>query len=63
MEELEGTKLGQLKKWVDGVVDDYLKARKGNKAAGVRVRKAMKDVKDLAHEIRNVEIMELRKKD
>ena len=63
MEELEGTKLGQLKAWIDGVADDYLKAHKGNKAAGVRVRKTMKDVKDLAHEIRNVEIMALRKKD
>ena len=63
MEELEGTKLGELKALVDGVVEDYHKTRKGNKAAGVRVRKAMKAVKDLAHEIRNKEVMSFRKKD
>ena len=62
MMELEGTKLGELKALVEGAVEDYLKTHKGNKAAGVRVRKAMKAVKDLAHEIRNVEVMELRKK-
>jgi hypothetical protein len=63
MEELEGTQLGALKALVDGTVADYLKAQKGNKAASVRVRKAMKAVKDQAHAIRNVEMLELRKKD
>lgn len=62
MEELAGTKLGELKALVDGAVADYLKAHGGNKAASVRVRKAMKATKDLAHEIRNVEMLELRKK-
>lgn len=63
MEELEGTKLGELKKLVDGAVADYVKAHKGNKAASVRVRKSMKSARDLAHEIRTVEMLELRKKD
>jgi hypothetical protein len=60
---LEGTKLGQLKALLEGVEADYQKALGGNKAASVRVRKAMKAVKDLAHEVRNVEMLEVRKKD
>lgn len=63
MEELEGTKLGELKTMLEEVTADYLKAHKGNKAASVRVRKAMKAVKDLAHAVRNVEMLELRKKE
>lgn len=62
MEELQGTKLGQLKALVDGAVDDYLKAHKGNKAAGVRVRKALQEAKLLAHETKK-ELLGLRKKD
>ena len=57
------TKLGQLKALLEGTQKDYDKALGGNKAASVRVRKAMKAVKDLAHEIRNVEMLEARKKD
>ena len=59
--ELEGTKLGELKALVDGAVEDYLKAHKGNKAASVRVRKAMQDAKTLAHDLKK-EMLETRKK-
>jgi len=42
----------QLKKIVTEVEDDIAKAEGGNKAAGVRVRKTMQDVKNAAQEIR-----------
>ena len=62
MEELVGTKLGELKELVDGACADYLKAHKGNKAASVRVRKTMGTAKDLALELRK-EMLATRKKD
>ena len=62
MEELEGTKLGSLKVLVDKAVKDYLKAHSGNKAAGVRVRKAMGEVKALAHDLRK-EMLNVRKQE
>jgi hypothetical protein len=62
MEELSGTSFGELKCLVDGAVDDYVKAQKGNKAAGVRVRKALQSVKLLAHSIKK-ELLTTRKKD
>lgn len=60
--ELSDTKLGKLKAMVDGAVDDYMKAHKGNKAAGVRVRKVLQEVKLLAHDTKK-ELLELRKKE
>jgi hypothetical protein len=46
-----------LKRMIAGIDDDIAKAGGGNKAAGVRVRKIMQDVKDAAQEIR-VKILE-----
>lgn len=62
MEELQGTSLGKLKALVDGACEDYMKAHKGNKAASVRVRKAMQEVKLLAHALKK-EMLSTRKKD
>lgn len=42
----------QLKKLVAEVDDDIAKAEGGNKAAGVRVRKSMQDIKTAAQDIR-----------
>lgn len=42
----------QLKRMVDDVGEDVLKALGGNKAAGTRVRKTMQDIKNLAQSIR-----------
>jgi hypothetical protein len=42
----------QLKRMVDDVGEDVLKALGGNKAAGTRVRKTMQDIKNLAQTIR-----------
>lgn len=42
----------QLKKLIAEVEEDIAKAEGGNKAAGVRVRKTMQDVKNSAQEIR-----------
>ncbi len=41
-----------LKKVIAETEADLLKWKGGNKAAGVRVRKSMQDVKDLAQQIR-----------
>jgi len=41
-----------LKKLLADAEDDIAKAEGGNKAAGVRVRKLMQDVKDAAQDIR-----------
>lgn len=49
----------KLRRLVDEVADDILKAEGGNKAAGTRVRKAMQEVKNLAQEIRK-RILEMR---
>lgn len=57
------SKFVELKTLVENVEKDYEKAMAGNKAASVRVRKAMKEVKDLAHFVRNTEMLEARKKD
>ena len=57
MEEYE-----ELKSLVEGVEKDVYAADAGNKAAGTRVRKAMQDIKDAAHAVRN-EILELRQAD
>lgn len=50
----------KLKTLLAEVEDDLAKAEGGNKAAGVRVRKVMQDVKDTAQEIR-LKILELNK--
>lgn len=43
----------QIKELVIGSEDDFKKFyEKGNKAAGTRVRKAMQELKNLAHETR-----------
>ena len=62
MEEFEGTKFGDLKALVDKAAKDYLKAHNGNKAAGVRVIKAMGEVKTLAHDLRK-EMLNVRKQE
>lgn len=48
MEEYE-----RLKSLVESAADDIAKAEGGNKAAGVRARKAMQDIKASAQEVRN----------
>jgi hypothetical protein len=46
-------KFNELKEIVDSLVPDVEKFySKGNKAAGVRIRKAMQDIKILAQEVR-----------
>lgn len=49
-----------LKRMLAEVEDDVAKAEGGNKAAGVRVRKVMQDVKNAAQDIRQ-KILELSK--
>lgn len=50
----------KLKRLVDQIADDVLKAMGGNRAAGTRVRKAMQDIRNAAQEVRK-KILELRK--
>jgi hypothetical protein len=50
----------KLKNMLAEIEEDLAKAEGGNKAAGVRVRKVMQDVKDAAQEIR-VKILEMNK--
>jgi len=54
MEEYE-----RLKEVVVSAEEDVIKADKGNKAAGTRVRKIMQDVKKAAQDVRN-KVLELR---
>lgn len=42
----------KLRKLVESAADDIQKAGGGNKAAGVRARKIMQEVKDAAQEVR-----------
>jgi len=49
---LAGSFLGELKEIVDGCVIDYIKAKKNNKSAAIRVRRKMMRVKELYKEIR-----------
>ena len=49
----------RLKLLVDAAGDDVAKAERGNKAAGVRVRKQMQEIKKVAQEVR-VGVLELR---
>lgn len=49
----------RLKQTIADAEADLVKAEKGNKAAGTRVRKAMQDVKKIAQEVR-IKILELR---
>ncbi len=49
----------KLKRLVDEVADDLLKAEGGNKAAGTRVRKVMQEIRNTAQSIR-VKILGLR---
>ena len=51
--------LGQLETLVASIRNDYTKAKAGNKAAAVRVRKAMSEVKKAAQAVR-VEMSELK---
>lgn len=55
MEEYE-----KLKRLVDGIAEDVLKAIGGNKAAGTRVRKVMQDIRNTAQAVRT-RILDLRK--
>ncbi len=50
----------RLIKLIQDAEDDIQKAEGGNKAAGVRVRKAMQEVKSVAQEIR-VGVLDLKK--
>lgn len=50
----------RLKRLVDAVGDDVLKAVGGNQTAGTRVRKAMQDIKNAAQGLR-VGVLDLRK--
>ncbi|MCC6322164.1 MAG: histone H1 [Phycisphaerales bacterium] len=50
----------KLKSMLAEIEEDLAKAEGGNKAAGVRVRKVMQDVKDAAQEIR-VKILDMNK--
>ena len=52
----------KLKELVDAAADDIAKAEGGNKAAGIRVRKAMQDIKSMAQEVRK-KILEVRSSD
>lgn len=52
----------RLRKLVADAEEDIQKAEGGNKAAGVRVRKTMQEVKSVAQEIR-VGVLELKKDD
>ncbi|MBL7141394.1 MAG: histone H1 [Planctomycetes bacterium] len=54
MEEYE-----RLKEVVASAEEDVIRADKGNKAAGTRVRKSMQDVKKAAQDVRN-KVLELR---
>lgn len=49
----------ELKEKVAATEEDLMRAEKGNKAAGTRVRKSMQDIKALSQAIR-VKILELR---
>lgn len=54
-------KFNELKTLLESVESDYNKFNeKGNKAAGVRVRKVMQDIKKLAQDIR-VEVSQKKK--
>lgn len=49
----------RMKRLIAEVEGDLMKFTGGNKAAGVRVRKAMQDIKDAAQEVR-VKVLENR---
>ncbi len=49
----------RLKEVVASAEDDVMKADKGNKAAGTRVRKTMQQVKEAAQDVRK-KVLELR---
>ena len=49
----------RLKQAIADCEPDLMKAEKGNKAAGTRVRKSMQDVKKIAQEVRT-KVLELR---
>jgi hypothetical protein len=49
----------RLKQLIADTEDDVVKAEKGNKAAGTRVRKMMQDLKKAAQDVR-VQVLELR---
>ncbi|MDH3585159.1 MAG: histone H1 [Phycisphaerae bacterium] len=52
----------QLKQLVEAAAEDIDKAKGGNRAAGVRVRKHMQEVKAAAQTVRN-KVLELRGSD
>jgi hypothetical protein len=49
----------RLKALIADTEADVIKAEKGNKAAGTRVRKAMQEIKKVAQEVR-VEVLQMR---
>ena len=49
---MEESKFNEMVALLDAAQDDVAKYNNGNKAAGVRVRKTMQEVKNLAQEIR-----------
>lgn len=52
IDQLDGTILKEIKMLVSSVEGDYIKARKGSKLAGVRVRKVLLHIKKLTHQAR-----------
>jgi Histone H1-like protein Hc1 len=50
----------KLKKLIEDVADDLMKAAGGNKAAGTRVRKIMQDIRNTAQDIRQ-KVLEIRR--
>jgi len=59
---LEGTHWGKIQALVEKHTSDYQKALDGNKAAGTRARKALMEIKKLAHEERK-NLTDLKNKD
>lgn len=56
------SRFSEIKGLILTLEDDFIKFYEhGNKAAGTRVRKGMKDIKDLAHIIR-MEVQEIKNK-
>lgn len=56
---MDGDSLKRIRDLLDGIEEDFRKAKGGNRAAGTRVRKVMQDIKSAAQEIRQ-EMLESR---
>lgn len=51
-ELLDGTLFGDFRRLIKKAEADYIKARQGNKSAGVRCRKALKEAEDMVLPLR-----------